>query len=299
MVAKNVISKSVVVCGPTASGKSAFALELAQKLDAVIINADSQQVYSDLQILSARPTEAEMQGIPHYLYGVMSGDQLCNAGRWLQMVEEVLTEIGDRPRIFCGGTGMYLNALFNGIVELPEIPAEIRKKVRSMELADVEAQIANDMPENMCGNQQRMRRALEVKLTTGKSLSQWHAEQEKQSRRNDYIVLYNNIERSILREKIAARMAIMLEQGALDEVREMLAKNYAADLPIMKAHGVPEFMRHLRGEISLEEASARAILNTQQYAKRQQTWFRNQIDDKIGIAGKSVDEILKAIDENI
>ena len=292
MVAKNVISKSIIVCGPTASGKSSFALALAQKLDAVIINADSQQVYADLQVLSARPSKAEMQGVPHYLYGVLQGDEACNAGRWLQMVSEIET---DKPRIFCGGTGMYLSALLNGIVELPEIPANIRAKVRAMEIGEVEAQIADEMPENMKGNQQRMRRALEVKLATGKSLQAWHESQDDSSNRDNYIVLYQNIERGVVRQRIADRMDLMVEQGALEEVNEILEKRYAADLPIMKALGVPEFAEYLRGKISLEEAKQKAVQNSQQYAKRQQTWFNNQIEDKIEIAGKSVDEIYKEL----
>lgn len=271
-------------------------MELAQKLDAVIINADSQQVYADLQVLSARPSEAEMQGVPHYLYGDLSGDVACNAGLWLKMVEAVETE---RPKIFCGGTGMYLMSLFNGIVELPEIPSEIRERVRTMDLEEVEAQIADDMPENMAGNQQRMRRALEVKLATGKSLQAWHESQDNPSYRDDYVVLHKDIEREVLRERIAKRLHKMLELGALDEVHAVLAKNYAPDLPIMKALGVPEFAEHIEGKISLEEATAKAIMNSQRYAKRQQTWFRNQLDNKIEIGEQSADEILGKISEII
>jgi tRNA dimethylallyltransferase len=294
MVAKKVISKSIIVCGPTASGKSSFALALAQKMDAVIINADSQQVYADLQVLSARPSNAEMQGVPHYLYGVLQGDEACNAGRWLKLVSEIET---DKTRIFCGGTGMYLSALLNGIVELPEIPSDIRKHVRSMDIAEVEAQIADEMPENMRGNQQRMRRALEVKLATGKSLQAWHEQQANTSRRDDYIVLYQNIERGVVRERIAQRMDIMVEQGALEEVNAILEKRYAPDLPIMKALGVPEFAEYLRGKISLEQAKQKAVQNSQQYAKRQQTWFNNQIDNKIEIAGKDINVILNLIQD--
>jgi tRNA dimethylallyltransferase len=288
----NVISKSIVVCGPTASGKSAFALELAQKLDAVIINADSQQIYADLQLLSARPSAAEMQDVPHYLYGTLAGSESCNAGLWLKLISEIKT---DRRKIFCGGTGMYLMSLFNGIVELPEIPADIRGHVRAMEIAEVEAQIAGDIPENMRGNQQRMRRALEVKLATGRSLQEWHEAQSGTSKRDDYIVLHKDIERGVLRERIAQRMDVMVEQGAVDEVRAILAKNYAPDLPIMKALGVPEFAAYINGEVSLADATQKAVQNSQRYAKRQQTWFRNQIEGKVEIGERSVDEIYEGL----
>ena len=147
----------------------------------------------------------------------------------------------------------------------------------------------------MRGNQQRMRRALEVKLATGKSLAAWHESQDNQSNRNKYHVLYQNIERSLVRHRIADRMDVMVEQGALEEVQNVLDKNYAKDLPIMKALGVPEFSKYLSGEILLEEAKQKAVQNSQQYAKRQQTWFNNQIEGKIEIAGKSVNEVLKII----
>lgn len=237
-----------------------------------------------------------MQGVPHYLYGVLGGDVACNAGLWLKMVGEI-----DDPRqkIFCGGTGMYLNALFNGIVELPEIPAETRESVRAMDLAEVEAQIADEMPENMRGNQQRMRRALEVKLTTGKSLAEWHDSQEITSSQSDYIVLHKDIERSVLRERIARRLDVMVAQGAVDEVRAVLEKNYGDDMPIMKALGVPEFGAFIKNKISLEEATQKAVQNSQRYAKRQQTWFRNQIDGAVAIGEQSVDEILRQISENL
>ena len=231
-----------------------------------------------------------MQGVPHYLYGVLDGAVACNAGLWLKMVNEIETE---RPKIFCGGTGMYLMSLFNGIVELPEIPTAIRERVRAMEVTDVEAKIGVDMPENMRGNQQRMRRALEVKLATGKSLAEWHAAQDNPSYRDDYVLLHKDVEREVLRERIAVRLGQMVDEGALDEVRGVLAKNYAPDLPIMKALGVPEFAEHLSGEVSLEAALEKAIMNSQRYAKRQQTWFRNQIDGAIAIGDQSADEILK------
>lgn len=271
-------------------------MQLAQKLGAVIINADSQQVYSDLQILSARPTAEEMADIPHYLYGVLPAEEPCNAAMWLGMVEEVLPKI-DKPKIFLGGTGMYMNALMNGIVEIPDIPAEIREKVREMGVEELEAEMG-EIDEKLRGNRQRLARALEVKLATGKTIQEFHEQQPPHKySADDFSILHLNVPREIVYDNINKRYIWMLENGALEEVEALMKKDLHPDNPILKAHGVPEIIKYLKGEMTFDEMVEKGQTNVRNYAKRQETWFKNQplFANRVECYEKSVEEILNEI----
>jgi tRNA isopentenyltransferase (miaA) len=281
---------AILIAGPTASGKSALALALAEKIGGTIVNADSMQVYRDLRVITARPTPAEEARVPHRLYGHVDAGENYSVGRWCRDVGTVLAEIERQGRvaILVGGTGLYFKALTTGLAAVPPIAAEIRGHVRARmasegaaalhgELASLDPITAQRL---MVNDRSRIARALEVVLATGRSLSDWHRDGMPalvDSARAAKIFL--TCERKQLVARIEARFAAMLEAGALDEVRALERRQLDPLLPAMKAHGVPWLIRHLHGEISLDEAAAGAIMDTRRYAKRQLTWFRNQMTD--------------------
>ena len=281
---------AILIAGPTASGKSALALALAEKIGGTIVNADSMQVYRDLRVITARPTPAEEARVPHRLYGHVDAGENYSVGRWCRDVGTVLAEIERQGRvaILVGGTGLYFKALTSGLAAVPPIPAEIRGQVRARmasegaaalhgELASLDPITAQRL---MVNDRSRIARALEVVLATGRSLTDWHREGMPalvDSARAAKIFL--TYERKQLVARIEARFAAMLKAGALDEVRALAARQLDPLLPAMKAHGVPWLIRHLHGEISLDQAAAGAIMDTRRYAKRQLTWFRNQMKD--------------------
>jgi len=281
---------AILIAGPTASGKSALALTLAEKIGGTIVNADSMQVYRDLRVITARPTPAEEARVPHRLYGHVDAGENYSVGRWCRDVGEALNEIAAQGRvaILVGGTGLYFKALTTGLAAVPPIPAEIRGQVRARmasegaaalhgELASLDPVTAQRL---MVNDRSRISRALEVVLATGRSLTDWHREGMPalvDSARAAKIFL--TCERKQLVARIETRFAAMLKAGALDEVRALERRQLDPLLPAMKAHGVPWLIRHLNGEISLDEAAAGAIMDTRRYAKRQLTWFRNQMKD--------------------
>ena len=273
-----------------------MALELAQKINAVIVNSDSQQVYKELQILSARPTTQEMQNIPHYLYGSHSGAEIFSVGHWREEAKKIIQQVTDRPIIFCGGTGLYLHSLYKGMAEIPPIPEEIKSKVRAMNAEEVAAYFGADASDN----HRRNIRALEVFLATGKHIKQWQQEQTlPEFTEQDFLTLFMNVPRETLYEKIDLRFLKMMEMGALEEVKALMELKLAPALPIMKAVGVPELAKYLDGEIGLQEAISKAQQNSRNYAKRQLTWARNQLPNKIEVQNMSFDSILNLVRENL
>ena len=283
-------TKAVLIAGPTASGKSALALALAEKLGGTIVNADSMQVYRDLRMITARPTPAEEARVPHRLYGHVDAAVNYSTGQWLRDVAKVLGEIAAQGRvpILVGGTGLYFKALTAGLAAVPPVPADIRERIRARlrdegapalhaELMRRDAQTAQRL---MVNDRSRICRALEVIEATGRSLSDWHREgMPPLIAPQRAAKVFITCERAALVARIEARFAAMLKAGALEEVRTLAARKLDPLLPAMKAHGVPWLIRHLGGEISLEDAAAGAIMDTRRYAKRQLTWFRNQIKD--------------------
>jgi tRNA dimethylallyltransferase len=282
--------RAVLIAGPTASGKSALAMRLAEALGGVVINADSMQVYRDLRVITARPTAAEEARLPHRLYGHVDAAENYSTGRWCRDVAEALDEAareGSVP-IFVGGTGLYFKALTSGLAAVPPVPADIREGVRGRLASEGVAPLYNELLERdpktahrlMPNDRSRISRALEVVLATGRSLSDWHAHGLPPLIAGARAAkVFITCERTELVRRIEARFGAMLEAGALDEVRALAARGLDPTLPAMKAHGVPWLVRHLNGEISLDEAAAGAIMDTRRYAKRQVTWFRNQMTD--------------------
>ncbi|WP_446741461.1 tRNA (adenosine(37)-N6)-dimethylallyltransferase MiaA [Sphingobium yanoikuyae] len=272
-----------LIAGPTASGKSALAVRLAQIADGVVINADASQVYADLAILSARPSAEEMGGVPHRLFGHIDGAEACSAARW---ATEARAEIdaahaaGKLP-VLVGGTGLYIRTLLDGIAPVPEIDADIRAAVRAMPVTQAHEALRSEDPEAAArlapADTTRVARALEVVRSTGKPLKIW--QQHKQGGIADRISLSPMIllpPRDWLIERCDRRFELMIDQGAVAEVEALLPRNLNPDLPVMRAIGVPEIAAWLKGDIDRDTMMARGQLATRQYAKRQYTWFSNQ-----------------------
>jgi tRNA dimethylallyltransferase len=280
--------RDILIAGPTASGKSALALELAEALGGTIVNADSMQVYRDLRIITARPTPAEEERVPHRLYGHVDAAENYSVGRWCTETAAALAEAkrDNRPAIIVGGTGLYFKALTSGLAAVPPIPAAIRDGVRARlageGVAALHAELAERDPAAAArlrsNDRARVTRALEVVLATGRSLLDWH-DTNKPAIIDlaDTAKVFLMPDRDELLRRVDARFDAMMAAGALDEVRALAARRLDPSLPAMKAHGVPWLIRHLKGEIAIEEAVAHAKLETRQYTKRQATWFRNQL----------------------
>jgi tRNA dimethylallyltransferase len=282
--------KAVLIAGPTASGKSALALELARTHDAVIINTDSMQVYRDLRIITARPTPEEEARVPHRLYGHVDAAVNFSAGAWVTDAAAVLAEARGQNRlpIFVGGSGLYFKALTRGLSAVPPIAPEVRDGVRArLERDGVEAlhaELAQRDPASAerlkPRDRTRIARALEVVEATGRSLTDWHREGlPPLLPPGQFRALYLAPDREQLYARIDARFDAMLAAGALEEVAALAARHLDPLLPAMKAHGVPTLIRHLKGEISREEAAEIGRADTRHYAKRQFTWFRHQLPE--------------------
>ncbi|MFB0611323.1 tRNA (adenosine(37)-N6)-dimethylallyltransferase MiaA [Aurantiacibacter poecillastricola] len=281
-----------LIAGPTASGKSDCAVELALALEkagkqAVVINADSAQVYADLRILSARPTEDEMRGVPHRLFGVWDGAEACSAAEWADAAKREIenAHLAEMVPILVGGTGLYIRTLLDGIAPVPPIHEHVREAVRAMETADLYDAVQREDPEYARSlrpaDRQRLARALEVVRSTGRSLLAWQRD-EKAGGIGDSVQLAPLIilpEREWLYERCNQRFAWMMQHGAVHEVEKLLARELSADLPVMRAIGVPQIADYLRGATSREEAIAHGQQVTRQYAKRQYTWLRHQPPD--------------------
>lgn len=277
-----------LIAGPTASGKSALALRLAKDLGGEIVNADSMQLYRDLAVLTARPSDEERAGAPHHLYGVVDAADGWSVGRWLRAAHETLADIAARGRnaIVVGGTGLYFHALARGLAEVPPVPAAVRQAAQARfdqggEAAFREALHGVDpaaAARIAAGDRQRLVRAREVFDATGKALSVWQAEGAAGAV-TGYRALVLEPPRDALYARCDARFEAMVAGGAVEEARALLARGLDSALPLMKAVGLRELGRHLAGELPLEEAVALGAQETRRYAKRQMTWFRNQTPD--------------------
>ncbi|TIP59784.1 MULTISPECIES: tRNA (adenosine(37)-N6)-dimethylallyltransferase MiaA [unclassified Mesorhizobium] len=282
------VKNAILIAGPTASGKSALALDLAERDGGVIVNTDSMQVYSVLDVLTARPTAAELARVPHFLYGHVHPSTAYSTGAWLRDLMKLIDDgtFVERPVIFVGGTGLYFRALAEGISEMPDIPQSIRDRWR-YELQEQGAAklhrilLREDSAAGMMlkpTDGQRIVRALEVLDASGRSILEWQAARgrpliDRVSTR--FLVI--EPDRAELVKRIEARFDRMLEKGAIDEVRRLAELGLDPDLPAMKAIGVRELRAAMAGELSFPEAIERAKIATRQYAKRQATWFRHQL----------------------
>ncbi len=300
----------LVVAGPTASGKSSLALAAADHSDGVVINADSMQVYGELRIITARPSAVDEAKAPHKLYGVLPTAEGCSAGRWREMAVTAIEAawVEEKLPILVGGTGLYIKALLEGLSDIPDVPPAIRDEVIALhdelgpeafhaKVADVDPEAAARLPR---GDRQRLIRAYEVYLATGTSLTQWHdtAPVIPGLAANTYTILLDP-PRDELYARCNARLEQMLDEGALDEVRRLMALSLDRSLPAMKALGVPEFIAHLRGERGLYEALSAAQQSTRNFAKRQNTWFRNQFEKPDAVFAQHSERNLEKIFPNI
>jgi tRNA dimethylallyltransferase len=281
--------KSVaLIAGPTASGKSDLAVRLALALQergrpCVVINADSAQVYRDLKVLSARPSEEEMRGVEHRLFGAWDGAEACSAADWAARAKREIedAQLADILPILVGGTGLYIRTLLDGIAPVPEIDPAVREAVRAMPLAEAYAALQAEDPERAAAlnaaDSSRVARALEVVRSTGKPLAHW--QEQRVGGIGEAVDLHPLIllpPREALYARCDARFERMLAEGAVEEVEALLARNLSPALPVMRAIGVPEIAGWLRGKWPREEALARGQQATRNYAKRQYTWFRRQ-----------------------
>lgn len=275
-----------LIAGPTASGKSRLAMDMAASFGAVILNADSQQLYADLRVLSARPSEADEAEAEHRLYGVADAAEAWSVGRWTRAVMPVLAELADagRPALLVGGTGLYFTALTKGLADIPDVPDQMRDAVAAAfddegeplfrrRLAELDPAAAARIEQ---GDRQRLTRAMAVAEHTGRALSDWTADTTPLLAPGSWTGLVVEPERERLYANCDMRVGLMVEQGAVEEVRALMARDLSPDLPAMKAVGVREFAAYLAGGMTLDEAVDATRQSTRNYAKRQLTWFRNQ-----------------------
>lgn len=278
----------LLIGGPTASGKTALAVALAQRLGGEIINADSMQLYRGLEVLSAQPDERERAGVPHHLFGVADAAERWSAGRWAREALAVSTALQTRgtPAIFVGGTGLYFKALIDGIAPAPDIPATIRAEVEALAQTGYEAlraeaqRLDHDGAARIKpGDRQRLIRLIELVRTTGEPLSALHAQTRPLIAPGSWAGFALHPDRSTLYERIEQRFDAMMAAGALEQARALHARGLNRQLPAMKAVGIRPLLAHLDGELELEPAVEQARTDSRRYAKRQFTWFSNQHGD--------------------
>jgi len=284
----------IVVGGPTASGKSALSIDIAEKFDGEIINADSMQIYRDLHILTARPTADEAERVPHHLYGILGVDERCSAGQWRQHALDAIRDVHRRGAlpIVVGGTGLYLRALMTGLHNMPEVPATIRDelniRLRECGAPVLHAELTECDPETAAGlnpaDAQRIVRALEIFIHTGRGVKSWQSGDSETP--PDDLVFFTIVTlppRAALYDDVDARFGWMIDNGAVEEVERLMTRHPADDFPLLKAVGVQAIRSFLAGEIDRERLLELGQRDTRRYAKRQLTWFRRQIIPQIAV----------------
>lgn len=276
-------NKIIIITGPTASGKTSFAIKLAQEIDGEIINADSLQVYIENPIISAQPTAIEKQNIPHHLFGYVKGDEEYNVARWIKDACNCIKSLNKTP-IIVGGTGLYLKHLIFGLSSIPDIPNEVKSQATELldklgsdgfhkSLSELDPEIAAKIDPN---NAKRALRAYEVIKFTGKSILDWQKENISYFPISNFQMKILEPNREALYKNCNQRFLDMLELRVLEEVKHLMAQNYNPISGVMKSHGVPELSKYLSGEWSLEQAIEKSQQVTRNYAKRQTTWFKHQ-----------------------
>ena len=298
-------SKIVLIYGPTASGKSDFAIKLAKKIKGEIVNSDSMQVYKELKILTARPFKKNFQKIKHHLYGFQKSNKDFSTGDWLKNVIKKINEIKKRKKIpiLVGGTGLYFKALTDGLVEIPSIPLKFRHKIRSLQkstgqekfykkLLKIDPPIINHVNST---DVQRSIRAYEVKIFTKKSITEWYKSTKSKFKKKEFLKLYIDYPRSELIEKINLRTKQMLDMGVVLEVKKFLNLRISKNKSISKAIGIAEIKDFIKKKIVKDEVIEKISIKTRQYAKRQATWSRGHMTSWKKINPKRLNIFLKKI----
>ncbi len=268
--------KAIAIFGPTASGKSALAINLALEQNGIIVNSDSLQIYKELKILTACPDDEDIQKVPHFLYNTLNGKENCSAVKYINLLQELLLSQEKLP-IIVGGTGLYLKAMIEGLVEIPETPETIRTLARNLPFKEIHSFVKENDTEFALEDEQRLRRAFEVIKTTGKPYSYWQTQPKKKLIDLDIELIKLAPDREELYHRCNIRFDMMIKAGAIEEVQNLLSMNYPPETTIMKAIGVTEIQKYLNNQISYDEMVRLSTTRTRQYAKRQITWMKTQI----------------------
>ena len=301
--------KAVIICGPTGAGKSSLALNLAEKFEGVIINADSVQIYREIKILSGRPTSDDYRKAPHRLYGIMSIFKPCTLGIWRKMALETIKEceLSGRLPIICGGTGLYIKFLLNELSAIPEISPSIkleaREKLKELGNENFRELLSKNDPASASriksGDTNRLLRAWEVFTATTKPLSYWHKKSRKAGSQHKFFKVCLMPERKALYSICDQRFLEFVEQGAVEEARAFDFITASPEVPASKTLGLLELIKYTKGELELSDAIEQAQRTTRRYAKRQLTWFRHQLDEDFLIQNlccrKTVSDCFKKI----
>jgi len=280
-------SKIILISGPTASGKSNFAVKIAKKINGEIINADSMQVYKQLKILTARPNIREQKKIVHHMYGTVGLDKKFSTGQWLKAAIKKIKEIKKRKKIpiLVGGTGLYFQSLINGLVKIPKIPFKFRNKIRLIQkkvgqkkfykkLLKIDSMAKDKFDQN---DTQRTVRAFEIKSFTKISMYEWLNKTTPEFREEEFLKLYISFKREDLIKRISLRSAKMMQEGAIKEVKKFIKSKIKKDLSVNRVIGIDELTQHLEGKIDLDQVQELITIKTRQYAKRQATWARSRM----------------------
>ena len=301
-------SKIILISGPTASGKSNFAVKIAKKINGEIINADSMQVYKRLKILTARPSNKNKQNIKHHLYGVIDLDKKFSTGEWLKATIKKIKEIKKIKKvpILVGGTGLYFQSLINGLVEIPEIPVKFRNRIRAIhkkegqkkfykKLLKIDPKIKGKFDQN---DSQRTIRAFEIKSFTKVSMYDWFNKTTSDFRDSDFLKLYLSVDREELIKRINKRTLVMMKEGAIKEVKKFISLKIKKEQSVNKVIGIDELTQYLENKIDLDEAVELILIKTRQYAKRQATWARTRMTSWNKITLTAIDGYIKKLNKS-
>ena len=300
-------SKIILISGPTASGKSSFAIKIAKKINGEIINADSMQVYKQLKILTARPTKKDQKNIKHHLYGIIDSNKKFSTGQWLKLAVKFIKEIQKRKKIpiLVGGTGLYFQSLINGLVKIPQIPIKFRNKVRLVQkkmgqkkfykrLMKIDPSVKGKFNLN---DSQRSIRAFEIMLYTKISMYDWLNKTKSDFNDSEFLKLYIDFKREELVEKISLRTIKMINEGAIKEVERFIKLKIKKDHSINKVIGIDELTQYLKKQINFDEAKELISIKTRQYAKRQATWARSRMVNWKKINPSKIGDYLKRLNK--
>ena len=298
-------SKIILISGPTASGKSSFAVKIAKKIQGEIINADSMQVYKKLKILTARPNKIEQKNIKHHLYGFVDLKEKFSTGQWLELVIKKIKKIKKRKNIpiLVGGTGLYFQSLINGLVKIPEIPLKFRNKIRMIQkkegqkkfykrLLKIDPMAKDKFDPN---DAQRTIRAFEIKSFTKISMYEWLNKTKSEFKDEEFLKLYIDFKREGLIKQISLRSIKMIELGAINEVKKFIKSKIKKDLSVNKVIGIDELTQYLDKKINLDQAQELISIKTRQYAKRQATWARSRMISWVKINPIKITDYIKKL----